>query len=737
MVSTREPDPRAGPMLADPLLLEKIDKLFACNIGEYISLPQLVVVGDQSSGKSSALEGLTKLSFPRDSGLCTRFATQIIFRRDTNLKEREISASIIPSPDLDAGDAERLRAWKASGAETLGGDGFVSMMKEVHEVMGLSSFDNDGKPTFSNNVLCLEICGPDEEHLSVIDVPGIFKNTTPGRTTKNDIAMVRNMVLRYMQNRWSIMLTVVPANVDIATQEIIELAREVDPPGERTLRILTKPDLVDKGAEDKVIDLIEDQNASGQLGSVLVRNLGQQQLEDGNVNRDAEEEFFRQTAPWNRLRAENFGIRALKNRLQDVLASTVRREFPSVRKEVNKKLKASKDTLRSLGDERETAEQQQRLLLGVVATFQDITQQALTTNYGIREIFDDPELRLATLVANRNSDFAHDLTTRGHEYAFKPGSGDKSTDHKGEGERDDKEENGDGLEQKFGDDGTPEAQSILSRKVTENGDLHEILHEGAPIECSIRAGITEWISKLYGDARGFEIGTFNHVLLSTLMKKQSAKWPNLAQGYVSDVISYVHRFIQKALLAACPDSEMSSSILSLLMDELMDNYRQAISVADFLLGIERAGTPMTLNHYLNDNLQKCREKRFQDALAKKAFTVEFPQGDEKAVRLGDVHHQDHMSNFDHTVQDIHDILESYYKVARKRFVDNVCMQATDHYLVTGPKSPMKLLSPAWVNSLSTDQLEEIAGEDAVTRRRRQQLRKEIRHLESGRKALMI
>jgi GTPase SAR1 family protein len=62
-------------VLADPALLEKIDKLFACNVGEYINLPQLVVVGDPSSGKSSVLEGLTKLKFPRNSGLCTRFAT--------------------------------------------------------------------------------------------------------------------------------------------------------------------------------------------------------------------------------------------------------------------------------------------------------------------------------------------------------------------------------------------------------------------------------------------------------------------------------------------------------------------------------------------------------------------------------------------------------------------------------------------------------------------------------------
>lgn len=93
---------------------------------------------------------------------------------------------------------------------------------------------------------------------------------------------------------------------------------------------MTKPDLVDKGTENNVIDLIESQNASGQLGWVLVRNLGQQQLEKGDIDRDGEEEVFHQTAPWNRVRAENFGIKALKARLQEVLTSTVRREFPSV-----------------------------------------------------------------------------------------------------------------------------------------------------------------------------------------------------------------------------------------------------------------------------------------------------------------------------------------------------------------------------------------------------------------------
>lgn len=71
--------------------------------------------------------------------------------------------------------------------------------------MGLDSSDPNSK-TFSKDVLKIEICGPDQEHLSVIDVPGIFKKTTEGLTTKFDMYMVRNMVFNYMKNPRAVIL---------------------------------------------------------------------------------------------------------------------------------------------------------------------------------------------------------------------------------------------------------------------------------------------------------------------------------------------------------------------------------------------------------------------------------------------------------------------------------------------------------------------------------------------------
>lgn len=134
MISTAMPPDDSGPVghaLADPTMLLKIDELYACGVGEYVDLPQLVVVGDQSSGKSSVLEGLTKVNFPRDSGLCTRFMTQIIFRREAKLRDREISASIIPSSDSILDEQERMRSWTASGLQSLNPQEFSQTMSEV------------------------------------------------------------------------------------------------------------------------------------------------------------------------------------------------------------------------------------------------------------------------------------------------------------------------------------------------------------------------------------------------------------------------------------------------------------------------------------------------------------------------------------------------------------------------------------------------------------------------------
>jgi hypothetical protein len=85
-------------------------------------------ISNGRSGKSSVLESFSELPFPRDSGLCTRFATQIIFRRSPT---KRITVSIIPGPDRTKQEIDRLRGYVKEGLVTLTSDEFLEILTEV------------------------------------------------------------------------------------------------------------------------------------------------------------------------------------------------------------------------------------------------------------------------------------------------------------------------------------------------------------------------------------------------------------------------------------------------------------------------------------------------------------------------------------------------------------------------------------------------------------------------------
>ena len=130
---------------------------------------------------------------------------------------------------------------------------------------------------------------------------------------------------------------------------------------------------------------------------------------------------------------------------------------------------------------------------------------------------------------------------------------------------------------------------------------------------------------------------------------------------------------------------------------------------------------------------RSRKQRMMAFMEKSKFNAG-THGD--VVRVDAILQNSTASNADHTIRDIHDILKSYYKVARKRFVDVMCMQAVDHHLITGPTAPISLFSPRFVSKLDKDQLERIAGEDVSTKKKREELKREIENLTNGKKILV-
>ena len=595
-----------------------------------------------------------------------------------------------------------------------------------------------GLSTFSDDILKIELSGPSRQHLSIIDVPGIFRTPTFGVTTKEDMTLVQRMVKSYIKDSRTIILAVIPAPVDIATQEILSMAEEADPLGQRTLGVLTKPDLVDRGGEEHVMDLVRGTKNKLNLGYCMVRNRGQQDRSLSTTDRHEKEKQFFNTGPWSNLDRERVGIPALQDRLRELLVDITRREFPNVKHEVDKRLLDCEQKLKSLGPARETDDQQRTFLLDLAAKFQDITSHALDAYYGRSSLFgDNPSLRLATRIVDLNTAFSDDVWLKGHTMHFSKSTTRNGTEPAAEPPDDTHSvvESPDDADQALTVDTSYSTSETGEPEDLNFPELSDVTQ--GPWRCPAPQpdNIFDWIESVYRTSRGFELGTFDPSLLPIIFQEQSKKWDRLALAYVSDVIRVVHSFTNDLLSALCPDRRVRSNLWTLIIDELLERYEKAMSHTDFILRVERKGTPLTTNHYFNDNLQKARVERLKSALKGQAVAVKSGNEYRDMVEMDAIVSSVQMGNIEHTVEDIHAILKSYYKVARKRFVDVVCMQAADHFLVTGSESPLRLFTPSFVHRLSLDSLNLIAGEDVVSKRTRNVLVHEIKCLNAGKKLL--
>lgn len=224
---------------------------------------------------------------------------------------------------------------------------------------------------------------------------------------------------------------------------------------------------------------------------------------------------------------------------------------------------------------------------------------SLQAKFGSDEVFDTyPSLRMAPAVTRRSAAFDQEMARCGHDFSF------STTRARSPSQTEDV------LTVVSNDGSSNEELHVLSkvdfeiRREDDVEHLAEILRGQESLPHPDRQGIESWLRGVYETSRGFELGTFDSSILATTMKKQSSKWASISLGYVSDVIVIVHRFITTALDSLCHDDSMKESLFSMLSDGLLSRYRKAIGHVEFLLAVERNGTPMTTNHYFNDNLEK-------------------------------------------------------------------------------------------------------------------------------------
>ncbi|KAF3007182.1 Dynamin- GTPase protein [Neopestalotiopsis sp. 37M] len=332
--------------LGDDLLriVNQLQDLVFNTIGtDSLDLPQIVVVGSQSAGKSSVLENIVGRDFlPRGSGIVTRrpLILQLI-----NVEDDETA------PDVSEAYRNPTQARRSEWAEfhhipsrrfTDFGDVKREIENETNRVAG----SNKG---IVRQPINLKIFSPHVLNLTLVDLPGLTK--VPIGDQPADIEkQTRTLISEFIAKPNSIILAVSPANVDLVNSEALKLARHVDPLGRRTVGVLTKVDLMDHGTN--ALDILSGRVYPLKLGFIGVVNRSQQDIQ-GNKPMDealkAENEFFKHHPAYRNI-ANRCGTQFLAKTLNQTLMVHIRERLPDIKARLNTLMGQTQQELASYGD---------------------------------------------------------------------------------------------------------------------------------------------------------------------------------------------------------------------------------------------------------------------------------------------------------------------------------------------------------------------------------------------------
>ncbi|RPA92076.1 hypothetical protein L873DRAFT_1750965 [Choiromyces venosus 120613-1] len=665
-------------------LLDSIDCLRSQGISHYVSLPQIIVCGDQSSGKSSVLEAISGVPFPTKSNLCTRFPIELVLRKTSHTG---ISVSIVPHESRS--ESEKL---------SLGGfheklddfDGLPTLIEKAKTALAISTHGR----AFSKDLLRIEVSGPDRPHLTIVDLPGLIHSETKQQSA-SDVELVQGVVRAYMKEPRSIILAVVSAKNDYANQIVLKLARAADKKGNRTLGVITKPDTLIAGSESEsmYVSLARNQDVEFRLGWHVLKNMDSETGEWSLADREVREEAFFSQGIWGDLSRSLVGIDKLRERLSKVLLRQIAAELPSLIDEIEIKSNACRSQLDKLGEARATLDEQRLYLLHISQSFQSLIKASVDGTYN-DPFFEDAQSepgyqkRIRAVVQNLNLDFAEHLARQGHcrEIA-------QSTDN------------------------TSVSESVIS---------------------TTREEFMDHIEHLMQRTRGRELpGTFNPMVVADLFLEQSTPWEAITRSHIEKVWKAAKAFLSFTATYIA-DSTTSKALFQKIFKPTLNQLLEILNAKTTeLLTQHQKGHPITYNHYFTEALQKVRGER-----SKNEYT-RIIQDFFGVSSLDSVYFNKHIdlcplvtALMQPTEPDMNrfacsealDCMEAYYKVALKRFVDDIAIEVIEAKLI----SPLhNIFSPITVTSMPADLVISIAGESEESRAQREQLTKQLEVLMKG------
>lgn len=618
-------------------LLDKIDELRTIGVGGLVELPQIVVCGNQSSGKSSVLEAISRVRFPAKSNVCTRFATEIVLRRHPF---NRIKVSIDPGKSrADAQERERLCAFTSQSFSS--GEDLPALIESAKECMGVASTgslaSNSG---FSDDVLRVEISGPDRPELTLVDLPGLYYSTSSDQG-ESGMNMVQNLTEHYMKSSRTIILAVISARYDYHIQKVLNIAQKYDPQYQRVLGIVTQPDVPDSGSDDEeyYLQLIRNEKIKLQLGWHVLRNRSFETASISDDARDTQEKDFFDKGRWASLPRKQVGIASLRHRLSTILLDHIRRNLPSLMVDIQDKIMRNEDALAKMGSSRASVGEQRRFLVDISSKFARITNQALNGSY-VDEFFggykhhtattgDFPFRRLRAIVRGLNECFAHAMATRGSRRIIHSSS-----------------------------EPPPDVLDEISKPY---------MGDWTP-NCITREMLEEEIKEQAQESRGIELpGSPNQFLVGSLFRDQCEPWKNIAEAHVLNVWSSVEYFVQLVLKYLTDDHTRVSLMRHLISPALDKAKEKLLTKLEELTSYYNHGHPLPVGDLFLSKMDSLWKKRQLVALTRGLGMV--PVGhltEPKTVHYADL---EEAANKLHSFSDefgagqIIDQMQAYYDVS--------------------------------------------------------------------------
>ncbi|KAK5930898.1 hypothetical protein CgunFtcFv8_027097 [Champsocephalus gunnari] len=276
-----------------------------------LHLPQIAVVGGQSAGKSSVLENFVGRDFlPRGSGMVTR---------------RPLILQLLTA-DTEHGEFLHCKGKKFTD--------FEEICREIEAETQRITGSNKGISPVPIN---LRIYSPNVLNLTLVDLPGITK--VPVGDQPADIEyQIRDMIMQYICKDNCLILAVTPANTDLANSDALKLAKDVDPQGQRTIGVITKLDLMDKGTDAR--NILENRLLPLRRGYIGVVNRSQKDVvgkKDIKAALLAEKDFFLSHPSYKHM-AESMGTPYLQKTLNQQLTNHIRESLPAFRSHLQSQL---------------------------------------------------------------------------------------------------------------------------------------------------------------------------------------------------------------------------------------------------------------------------------------------------------------------------------------------------------------------------------------------------------------